>query len=93
LLSRFSLLSISSTIFVANSPPSQGKLLSNLLIKSLLFLAFTTTFQPQIGRLPCRTKSKFYIANMTKTGTATAALMDENHAERPCKQNAAQCMA
>ncbi|KAI6171441.1 Voltage-dependent calcium channel unc-36 [Aphelenchoides bicaudatus] len=74
---RFSLLSATSSIFVTNSPPAQ---------------AFTTTFQPAIGRLPCRTKSKFYTANMDKKGTATASLLDENHSERPCKQNAAQCM-
>uniref|UniRef100_A0A1I7RU69 VGCC_alpha2 domain-containing protein n=1 Tax=Bursaphelenchus xylophilus TaxID=6326 RepID=A0A1I7RU69_BURXY len=53
--------------------------------------AFTTTFKPNIDRLPCRTKSKFYLANTERKGTATAALLEENYAERPCKQNAAQC--
>ncbi|CAD5218469.1 unnamed protein product [Bursaphelenchus okinawaensis] len=53
--------------------------------------AFTTTFKPTVGRLPCRTKSKFYLANTERKGTATAALLEENYAERPCKQNAAQC--
>lgn len=54
-------------------------------------LAYTTTFQPSLGRLPCRTKSKFYLANIDRKGIASGSLLDENYAERPCKQNAAQC--
>lgn len=76
LLNRFSLVSATSSIFVTNSSPVQ---------------AYTTTFKPAIGRLPCRTKSKFYLANSEKKGAVSAALLEENYAERPCKQNAAQC--
>ncbi|KAI6215990.1 Cache domain-containing protein [Aphelenchoides besseyi] len=74
-ISEFSL--ISSSAFLASSTPKTE--------------AFTTTFHPTVGRLPCRTKSKFYLANTERKGTASAALLEENYAERPCKQNAAQC--
>ncbi|KAI6224406.1 Cache domain-containing protein [Aphelenchoides fujianensis] len=76
MLSRFSLITSSSALFATHVESTH---------------AYTTTFHPTIGRLPCRTKSKFYLANTERKGTASAALLEENYAERPCKQNAAQC--
>ncbi|KAI1715569.1 cache domain-containing protein [Ditylenchus destructor] len=59
--------------------------------------AFTATFRTTAeGRYSCRMKSKFYLANpgdpnQKHRSHHSAALLEENYSERPCKHNAAQC--
>jgi hypothetical protein len=54
--------------------------------------AYTTTFKtPAGGRYPCQKQSPFYIADTKHSKMASPSLLEGDSAERPCKQNAAQC--
>lgn len=54
--------------------------------------AYTTTFKvPTGGRLPCQKESNYYIADTDHSKMVSTSLLEGDSAERPCKQNAAQC--
>ena len=54
--------------------------------------AYTTTFKaPTGGRLPCQKESSFYVADTDHSKMMSISLLEGDSAERPCKQNAAQC--
>ena len=54
--------------------------------------AYTTTFKtPAGGRTSCQKQSPFYLADTKHSKMASASLLEADSAERPCRQNAAQC--
>jgi uncharacterized protein YegL len=68
---------LSTSFFSSLIPPTAG---------------YTTTFKtPAGGRYPCQKHSPFYIADTKHSKMASASLLEADSAERPCKQNAAQC--
>lgn len=53
---------------------------------------YTTTFKvPSGGRLPCQKESIYYIADNDHAKMMSSSILEGGSAERPCKQNAAQC--